>query len=149
MIEIIDFSPEDATRIVPQPAQASAWAAMGGAAGAIGMAARGPAWTAIDMEARRVVFVGGIAVCHGGYATAWSIFADKIGAGLVPITRRALAEIGAFDVARLDMFCSAKSAAAQIWAGKLGMTYEARLARAMPDGSDATVWVRLKGSSNG
>ena len=146
---ITEFRDEDLALMVPDASHRASWLERGGEDGVKVYALCGPAWSIFDVEEARLLFIGGIVRVHAGYGTCWSVFAAGVGHAMVAITRRAKAEIAAFDARRIDMFCSAAEAAHVRWAAMLGFHHEATLRQMMGDGADAQVWVKLKEMASG
>lgn len=145
------FDPMDLVQMEVQPSQALDTA--GRERILKDSARRGPCWT---YEAGgRVLAVGGLAMLHPAWATAWTILAGDIGARMVGLTRAvslivrdASARLG--PDGRLDMHVDPQSVASVRWAIMLGFGPEAYLERALPGGRALTVWLyKSEGSAGG
>lgn len=104
-------------------------------------AALGHAFAARDAGGR-IVFCGGAARNHDGYATLWALYAQNIkpatAARLLRATRQFLD--GLHEFARVDAMVEASHPVAIKWAQRCGLTFEARLARAAIDGGDLLIF---------
>lgn len=78
-----------------------------------------------------------------GRALAWAFMADSLGTSLITITRKCRKLMAESGYRRIEMHVEADFGAGERWASLLGFKKEAELSRFFPDGSDATMWVRL------
>lgn len=143
------FTDDDIWRIDPQPSQSLDDEARARIVGE--SVPRGPCWT-FEASDGRVLGVGGFIMLHPGWATAWTILAADIGAGMVGLTRAARQVIAGLQrsasVPRIDMHVDPASFASVWWAQMLGFEQDAILPRALPDGRDMGVW-SYKGGARG
>lgn len=79
---------------------------------------------------------------HPGYAQLWALFSRHMPRVPVAMTHIVRRYIGSLTEARVDCHVSAANAGACGWARLIGMTEEARLRGAMPDGSDMLIFTR-------
>lgn len=109
---------------------------------------RGPCWT--YESGGGVLAVGGFCLMHAGWATAWTILGQKIGAAMVGLTRAVSAQLRvqqqAMPGGRIDMHIDPAHINSIRWAGTLGFERDAWLGRALPDGRDMAVWLYQGGS---
>lgn len=136
------FIDEDIWRIVPQPSQALD--DEGRTRILAESVPRGPCWT-FEASDGRVLGIGGFVMLHARWATAWTILAADIGAGMVGLTRWVRATVAAKqrqlgEDGRIDMHVDPESFASVWWARMLGFRLDAILPRALPDGRDMGVW---------
>lgn len=136
------FTDEDIWRITPQPSQALDDA--GRARILTESVPRGPCFT-VEASDGRVLGVGGFILLHTKWATAWTILASSIGAGMVGLTRAVREEVRAQQSAmggdaRIDMHVDPESFASVWWARMLCFRQDAILPRALPDGRDMGIW---------
>jgi hypothetical protein len=146
MIRFAPLRTADLSSFEPQAVQAGALSREGKAL-VRAMVVRGVSWTVFQrlspMHPEEVIAVGGLSFTHGSYATAWSVIGGQVSkAGWLAMTRFARQRIRDCPARRVDMMVSALHQAGADYAAALGMTYEAQLASALPDGSDALIFKR-------
>lgn len=146
-MKVRPFIEEDIWRIWPQPSQ---FLDDEGRARILAESVpRGPCSTFLASDGR-VLAIGGFVDLHAGWATAWTILAADIGAGMVGLTRatRAVLHNRSWNMgpkARIDMHVDPLSLPSVRWAMVLGFRQEAWLARALPDGRAMGVWIYERG----
>lgn len=142
MIRVAPFSPNDLLEIDVQPAQRGenyrvSLYEMGKAQSASGMA-----FTARDAETGRILICGGASEWHKEHASLWAVFADAKGGNMQLITRRVRSFINQLPHRRVDAMIHSDFGAAARWAKIIGLSHEATLAEAMPDGGNAMIFRR-------
>ncbi|KPH59186.1 hypothetical protein [Novosphingobium sp. ST904] len=93
-------------------------------------------------EGVRPIFCGGAHRRHAHYAMLWglfSIYRPKVPAHLTRSTRKFVSRL---RERRVEAQASADNAAACGWVRLIGLTEEARLRGAMPDGTDMVIFVK-------
>jgi RimJ/RimL family protein N-acetyltransferase len=142
MIDIDPFQPADlgtlTVRAEQVPELLSADAEAVAAAGELG-----PAFTV--RQDGRTVACAGLIVRHAGYASGWALFAEGIGiagwAALLGAMRRVL---DACSYRRVDISVRTEFAAAHRFAERLGFEAEAVQRCIGADGSDFTIYSRIR-----
>lgn len=135
MIVISDFVAADADAIELQPMQAAE--RMAGA-----LYENGPGWTVRDGDGRILGCMGFI-VMGPSYRMAWALLALGKRNTLVPITRTIRRLLDGAGWLRVEMWTRADFAEAGDWARLLGFQLESVKRKALPDGGDLLVWVRI------
>lgn len=91
-----------------------------------------------------IIGCGGMIVCHAGRGIVWALFSDMASRHFLSIHRAVRDWLAAQTIRRIEAYVDCDFAAAQRWVARLGFGCELeRLAHYLPDGRDASLWVRL------
>jgi hypothetical protein len=102
----------------------------------------GPAFT--GCLGGTVIGCAGIIMCHAQRAIAWALFTDEARRHFKAVHRAVKQFLAHQPVKRLEAYVDCDFAAGQGWTARLGFVLEKdRLAHFLPDGRDASLWVRF------
>lgn len=147
MIAIHAYEPWHIAALAVQEAQAGEMA-LATLAPAVN-AELGPAFSAMEEGdgAPRVLCCAGLVVNNPAWATAWAMFAEAKGPGMVSVTRAIRRVIDAAGYRRIDMSVRSGFERARDYARLLGFAQEATLDRLDAAGNSYEVWVRFRGDA--
>lgn len=146
MIAIVPLELRHLAGLELQTAQRPDLTALAASGGAELAAQLGPAFTALERvegQPDRVIACAGLAETHPRYATAWALFGEGKGAGMVAITRSILRVLEVGGYARVDMLVRNSFDRAHDFARLLRFEPEGLLRRYGADGSDFMLYARI------
>lgn len=108
-----------------------------------GIEAFGPAFSgAVNGE---IIGAAGLIMCHEQRAIAWALLADEARRHFRHVHRAVKTFLEESGIGRIEAYVDCDSGKARRWVEHLGFDMEVkRLPRYLPDGRDASLWVRLR-----
>lgn len=92
-----------------------------------------------------IIGCAGLILCHEQRAIAWALLSDQAAKHVAAVHRAVRRFLDQQELARIEAHVDCDFPAARRWVVALGFTLELeRMRRFLPDGRDASMWVRLK-----
>lgn len=92
----------------------------------------------------KILGVGGFQKLDQCRATCWSLLADDIGADFFYVHKAVLKRMQDTEYQRLEVAVAEMHVEAHRWTHMLGFKPEGTMKKYFPDGSNATLWARIK-----
>lgn len=103
----------------------------------------GPAFSGVARG--ELIGCAGLIMCHAQRAIAWAMFSEASGQHFTAIHRAVRRFLAEQQIARIEAHVDCDFSAALRWVRALGFVQEIdRMQKFMPDGRDASMWVRVK-----
>lgn len=91
-----------------------------------------------------VVGCAGLIMCHAGRAIAWALLSSRATPHFASVHRAVRRFLGEQSIARIEAHVDCDFPQARRWVEALGFALELeRMRHFLPDGRDASMWVRL------
>lgn len=91
-----------------------------------------------------IIGCAGLILCHDRRAIAWALLSREASRHFLSVHREVKRFLGAQTIARIEAHVDRDFAPARRWVEALGFSLECeRMRRFLPDGRDASLWVRL------
>jgi hypothetical protein len=101
-----------------------------------------PAFMALDGD--EVIAAAGIVEQWKGRAIAWSTLAPNLGSRMIAVHRAVVRFLDGCGFRRVEMFVACGHVNGERWAKALGFVREGKAIAALPDGSDAWFYARVR-----
>lgn len=140
MIQVVQYRPEHLFLLRPQDHQRDVLDGVS----AEHAAALGASPAATVMHGDEVLMCGGVVPIWAGRSMAWAYLSRDVGPHMLSVTRAVLVFLEGHPSPRTEMYVQADFEEAHRWARSLWFHQETvRATRFFPDGTDASVYVRL------
>lgn len=104
--------------------------------------AAGGGFTLRDDASGQVLFCGGSAEQHAGYASLWGFFARERAHAMVWLTRTVRRHVAGLPHARIDALVEASNENACGWLTLIGLRHEGTMRKAAAGGGDLLIYAR-------